>query len=148
MTILDKQLQFSDGQAITATAPSTNIVDLGPPGPNRLTPGAEGQDWFIHIWFPVQFTAAGAGTLTIALQTDDDVAFGSPVTLATFGPIGKASLGPGITPAELPLAIKVPMDCQRYLRLNYTVATGPMTAGTVSAAGGASPGSNIGARPY
>jgi hypothetical protein len=150
MTILDKQLQFSNGQAITVSAASENIVDLGPTGPNGYAAGAEGSDWWIHITFPVQFTADGAATMVVAVQTDNDVAFGTPITLYSTAAIGKASLGPGIVSSSLPFpgAIRVPIGAKRYLRLYYTVATGPMTAGTVTATGGASPGTNIGAVPY
>jgi hypothetical protein len=49
--------------------------------------------------------------------------------LASSGAIGKAALTAG---TEV-LRIKVPLDAERYLRTNYTVATGPLTAGKFTA---------------
>jgi hypothetical protein len=49
--------------------------------------------------------------------------------LGNSGAIGKALLTAG---TEV-LRVKVPLDAERYLRTNYTVATGPLTAGTFTA---------------
>lgn len=123
--IMDKLLQFSEAQAITATAVSTNVIDLGV---NRDL----GVDTEIDVFIQVDtaFTAAGAATLTIELQTDDNVSFSSATALFTSAAIGKATLVAGYQPFRF----KLPQVTERYLRLNYTVATGPMTAGAITAA--------------
>ena len=150
MTILDKQLQFSNAQLITVTAPSQNIVDLGPPGPNGWSAfGATGMDEvFVHIAFPTQFTAGGAGTLAISLQSSADEAFTTPVTHWTTTAIPLADLGPGDAGAAMKaIPMRIPYNVLRYVRLYYTVGTGPMLAGAITATGGAAPGTNIGYWP-
>lgn len=121
---LDRQNLFSSAQAITATAASTDLIDLG----STRDIGA-GEPLEVIVAVDTAFTAAGAATLTIALQTDTSSGFGSAVTLATTSAIAVASLTVGAAVA----VFKVPRGVLRYLRLNYTVATGPMTAGTVTA---------------
>lgn len=123
MGIFDKKLQFADSQAITVTAASTNVVDLG-------------VDRDVGIGTPIEidmrvmeaFTADGAGTLVIALQTSVDEAFTSPIVLQQTAAIPKASLVVGYEPARW----RIPSPTKRYLRFYYTVATGPMTAGKLS----------------
>jgi hypothetical protein len=123
--ILDKQNIFSDGQAITATADSTNIIDLG------STRMGEGEPIPLNIQVEEAFTAAGAATLTITLLTDDNESFSSAATIYSSGAIGKATLVKGY---RLPGLSTIPVGAERYLKLVYTVATGPMTAGKINAA--------------
>jgi hypothetical protein len=121
--ILDTQNLFSDSQAITVTADSTNVIDLGVAGRDI---GVDAEfDLLIEV--PVAFTAAGAATMSIALVTDDDVAFGAAVTLFTTGVLGKAAF-----PAGTVFKYRLSPGVKRYLKLVYTVATGPMTAGKVT----------------
>ena len=69
--ILDKLLMFSEAQAVTATAASTDVIDLGPIDGNRRD---------IGIGYPLEFwalvtttaTAAGAATVNVQLQTSPD----------------------------------------------------------------------------
>lgn len=121
--IQDKQNTFSDEQAITATANSTNVVDLG--GPDQDA----GEPLHINAQVIEAFTAAGSATLTVSLETDSDEAFGSATTLVTSAAIGKADL---IAGKYIPISF-LPADAERYVRLVYTVATGPMTAGKITA---------------
>lgn len=121
--LMDKKNQFADSQAITVTAASTNVLDLG-------------VDRDVGIGFPLEidmrvmeaFTADGAATLVIAMQTSVDEAFTSPIVLMQTAAIGKASLILGYEPARW----RVGSETKRYLRFYYTVATGPMTAGKLS----------------
>jgi hypothetical protein len=78
----------------------------------------------------VAFTASGSATLTAVLQASDDSAFGSGVSdVITTGAIPKATLVAGYR-----VFIPVPPGrWGRYWRVNYTVATGPMTAGKMLA---------------
>lgn len=121
--IQDKQQTFSDEQAITATANSTNVVDLG--SANK----GPGEPLYVNAQVIEAFTAGGSATLTISLETDDNDGFSSAKTLLTTPAIGKADLIAGYM-----LAInQVPPGAERYLRLVYTVASGPMTAGKITA---------------
>lgn len=128
--IFDKTNLLSDAQAITVTAASTNVIDLGPIKTGITRDIGKGKPIPLLIQATEQFTAAGAATLTITMEVDDNEAFGSAKTVWTSGAIGKATLAPGfvIIPEYIPRGAN-----ERYLRLNYTVGTGPMTAGKITA---------------
>lgn len=128
--IFDNQTILSDQQAITATAASTNVIDLGPIKTGLVRDIGKGKPIPIRIQVTEQFAASGAGTLTVTLEVDDNDSFSSPKTVWSSGAIGKADLKPGkvIIPEYIPRGTN-----ERYMRLNYTVGTGPMTAGKIVA---------------
>jgi hypothetical protein len=126
--ILDKLLAFTpSAQAITVTAPSTDVIDLG-----VLQDLGIGDDPSLEILCLVTtaFTAAGAATMQVAIQGSVDNA--AWTDMAMTNAIGKASLvaGAEIMRWSLP-SLVAGQSMPRYLRLNFTVATGPMTAGAV-----------------
>lgn len=125
--ILDRQTLFSNSQAITATANSTDVYDLGV----RRRVANPDADFEIYLKVMEAFTAAGAGTLAVSLVTADDSALTTNAdTLMTTSAIGKATLVVGYEPAKW----SVPsVRLRRFLGLVYTVATGPMTAGKITA---------------
>ncbi|KYK44543.1 hypothetical protein A1D31_14190 [Bradyrhizobium liaoningense] len=128
--IFDRQSLLSDAQAITVTAPSTNVIDLGPIATGIVRDIGKGKQIPLLIQVIEAFTAAGAATLTVTLQVDNDGAFGSPKTVWTSPALALADLVAGkvIIPEYVPRGTD-----ERYMRLNYTVATGPMTAGKITA---------------
>jgi hypothetical protein len=134
--IYDHDTLFSDSQAITVLAPSTIIYDCGP-----VTDICRGQEQSLDVRVVETVTASGAATVTVELQTASDAAFAVPTTLLTSGPISKSSLVQGYQIFEGAM----PRGCLRYLRLNYVVATGPLTAGKFTAA--LSIDGNAGAQP-
>ena len=119
--IIDKQLMLDSGVAITVTAASTNVIDQGAAG------DAYGNELFMVARVGTAFTAAGLATLDIQIQTATDLAFTTPIVLFDSGAIAKASL----TANKEVVKVKVPPGGKRYIRGYYTVATGPMTAGTL-----------------
>lgn len=131
--ILDKQTLLSDAQAITATAQSTNVYDLSQA--RDLGVGSPQIRVFVQVLST--FTAAGAATLTITLEGAPDAAAGVGGTYVTYlssrtYALAELTAGSRIFEASLPR----PMGNKAKptaLRLTYTVATGPMTAGTVTA---------------
>lgn len=127
MAILDKFLQYSDKQAITVTAVSTNVVDAG--ATKNVAIGRDlgaGTPLYLFINVSQTFTAAGAATLTATLQDSaDNTTFAD---VASVGPLSLAQLTAGRG-----FNIGFPVPTRRYTRINYTVGTGPMTAGVVSA---------------
>lgn len=128
--ITDKQLTFSEAQAVTTSAASTNVVDLGPlTHGNTVRDIGAGEPVYLVIQVGEDATASGSATVNFALQTDTVENFASPTVLFDSGAIGKADL----TAGARPVAIAVPRGVERYLRVNYTVSTGPLTAGTFSA---------------
>ena len=120
----DKLNTFGTDQAVTTTAASTDIIDFG-----AVRDVGNGEPLELVILVSETVTASGAATVTFTLETDDNAGFSSTFVLASSGAIGKAALTAG---TEV-LRVKVPLDVERYLRTNYTVATGPLTAGKFTA---------------
>lgn len=122
--MVDSKNQFSAAQAVTTTADSTNVLDLGVANPNQ----GEGTPLILHIEVGTAVTASGAATVTFSLY--DGATSGAITNLVwATGAIGKATLIKGYKVREMAL----PFTLQRFVKLTYTVATGPLTAGTFSA---------------
>ncbi len=121
--ILDKSLQFDCGSAITVTTPSANTIDLSA---GRDLGAGDGPTLKLVCTVVAAFAAAGAATLQVQFQTAPDNATWSNLAMSDQIPVASLTAG-----AEL-LRIDVPLGCQRYLRLDYVVANGPMTAGAIT----------------
>jgi hypothetical protein len=124
----DAMLVLDDSVAITASRASTDILKVG-------ANGNIGEGMPVYATFTVteDFTASGAGTLTIGVQAATDAAFTAPITLASTGAIGKADLTAG---AKFSLGVPPITELAAdedliYYRAYYTVGTGPMTAGKI-----------------
>lgn len=86
--ITDKLLMFSEAQAVTDTAASTDVIDLGPIDGNRRD---------IGVGYPLEFwalvneaaTASGEATVNIQLQTSENNSSWS--TIYDSGALAKAS---------------------------------------------------------
>lgn len=128
--IFDTQNLLSDAQAITVTAASTNVIDLSPIAQGIVRDIGKGKQIPLLIQVVEAFAAAGAATLTVALQVDSVENFASPKTVWSSGAIALADLVAG--KVIVPEYITRGTD-ERYMRLNYTVGTGPMTAGKITA---------------
>lgn len=125
---------FSNNQAITASAASTNVLDLGAAGTPVGAAAALAKDLGkgTKIPFLVQVTAdfATLTSLTITLQKDTVENFASPETVVAHT----------VAVADLVAGYQIPIDVlpihldQRYVRLYYTVTGGDATAGTIFAA--------------
>ena len=138
--IMDRSLLFSDGQAITATAASTNLVDLGetgtPYGGSALVRdvGLGGNSVPLVVTVTESFNTLT--TLTISIEMDTTAAFSSPTTVWTSPAYTLAQLAVGakyLLPDAIPAGVN-----ERYVRLKYTVAgtaptLGKITAGVVAA---------------
>ena len=122
MTVLDRQVLFSNDQAITATAASTDVVDLGS-GPRDV--GA-GEPSTLLILVTTAFD--NLTSLTVALQTSATEAFSVPVQL-TAATLPLASLTAGV---RFPITT-VPGGTLRYIRLYYTVTGSAPSTGRVMA---------------
>lgn len=127
--IFDAQNMFSEAQAVTATAKSTNTVDLGPNNRAGNSNGAKDIEIFAHI--PTSFTDTGNdATLTIQVRSSANSDMSSPVVHAISDAIPFASLAAG---TEIRFKPRIPLDAGRYVDLNYVVASGPFTGGTITA---------------
>jgi hypothetical protein len=135
---LDYQNLFSDLQAITVTAASTNIIDLGTPNVVPGAPAASKRDLggARNVPLLVQVTTAFAGgtSLLAELETSTDAAFTSPIVVSSSGviPVAKLTVGSQLGIVMVPGGADL-----QYLRMKYTVAgtmsAGNMTAGIVTA---------------
>lgn len=131
--LLDGETQFSNRQAITATAASTNFIDLSDTGTRanstvKLTRDIGG--WCNDLLIQVTQDFAGGTSVAVQIQTDDNPAFSSPTTVAATAAIPIATLKAGYRFAlsDFPVGAS-----ERYVRLNYVVVGTP-TAGTITAA--------------
>jgi hypothetical protein len=118
--ILDAQNIFSASQALTATAASTDIIDLGVGGDLGRT------EMRCRVSVPTAFS--GGTSVQAVLQTDDNAGFSSATALFSSPVIAVASLTAGAIMMDIP----VPSETERYLRVNYVVVGTP-TAGAVDA---------------
>lgn len=123
--ILDKGNLVSSAQAVTSSAGSTDVIDLSQA---RAIGDGEELEFFVNV--DTAATAAGAATVTFQVQTDDNSAFSSPAILIQTDAIPKATLVAGY---QIKISLPVGATPERYLRLYYSVATGPLTAGAFTA---------------
>lgn len=129
--LLDNNLLFSDAQAITAAAGSTNIIDTAPLFTGNLgrNVGVGAQAIYVFWGVDVAFTDAGSdSTLAVTLETDDNTGMTTATTVATF--VTLAALSPVGTRG---IAVLPPFAYERYIGLRYTpssdLTTGSITAG-------------------
>lgn len=121
--ILDAQNLFSDAQAVTAAAGSTNTIDLG-----IARDIGTGQALYVALNVDVAMTDSGSdSTLTVTLEGDSTTSFTPDGTQDLFivpatsaaGYQAFARLDPGAAPLQY-----------QYIRLLYTPNNGNLTTGT------------------
>lgn len=135
--ILDANLIFSENQAITATAISTNVIEWAangiPYGEAAAIARNLGAGTPIPLLIQVVQTFNTLTSLTFTLETADNAALSSgAVVLASSGAVPLASLVAGFRPTFtrfLPDGTLKP-----FLGLRYTVAGTNPTLGQISAA--------------
>ena len=108
---VDSQNLFSNSQALTATAASTNLIDLGVDRDIGV-----GEPLAVVLTVEVAADATtGNETYQVDVETDDNSSFSSASVIARRIP----------TAAELALGtvmtIPLPNTNERYIRLNYTL---------------------------
>lgn len=133
--ILDTQTKFSDSQSLTATAISTNVMDLRATSTTGPTTEDEGVGGANDAWFTVQAITAANGadaakTLTITLESALDAGLSSsPVVHFSSGPILGSAITLGATLVRVPLPST---DYKRFLGVRFTVSAS-FTAFLISA---------------
>ena len=123
--ILDKQNLFSNEQAITDTADSENIIDLGLDASDVFNPNEKNAELLVQV---VEDFAT-LTSLTVSVQTDADAAFSDPTTLFSSAAVAAASLLAGYK-FKLP---NLSEGLEQYVKLVYTVAGSDATAGKITA---------------
>jgi len=118
--IIDYNLQFSDAQALTVDAASTNVIDLG--SDRDIGPGTD-----MKIAVTLDTDMGGTSpTMAVQVQTDDNAAFSSATTVLTSRTVAAGSAGDS-------LIIGLPDTNERYVRLNYDMGgTSPTVSVTAS----------------
>lgn len=124
--ILDGQNLFSDAQAVTAAAGSTNTLDLG-----AVRDIGTGENLYVFVSVDVALTDAGSdSTVTVALEGDSTSTITPDGTqdlfiipaLSAAGSVFYYRLNPGSAPLQF-----------QYIRLLYTPNNGNLTTGTFTA---------------
>ena len=118
--MLDGNLVFCDGQAVTGSVASTNIIDLGA---NREFVG-HGGDLVAHV--SVTETFQGGTSISAKLEHAD--AEGGPYSDIGEGQTFLVADAVAGTPL---LSTRLPISTKRFLRLQFDVV-GTMTGGRVS----------------
>lgn len=125
--IIDKLLRVSEDQAVTATAVSTDTIDLG-----TARDIGEGRDLFVV--FTVTEVFATLTSLTFEVITSAAAALSSPTVI---GATGAITLAGGGLAAGKQHVVQIPPQIaslgQRYLGARYTVGGSPATTGKVTA---------------
>jgi hypothetical protein len=131
--ILDAFNEFSDAQAVTSTAISTNVIDLGPVTDNTLRDIGTGNPvWLIVKTNTTATDTSSDATLTITLESDSTANLATSATVHySTGAIAFASFA---TAGTVLVAVMLPSGLyEQYLGVRFTVASGPLTAGAFDA---------------
>lgn len=131
--IFDRTLLFSNAQAITATAPSTDNVDLLATGTVYGAASALirdiGKGQSVPLLIQVVEAFNTLTSLTVTVQCDDNSGFSSPKdVLSVTLPLASLTAG-----REFPIIAVPPGVNERYMRINYTVTGTAPTLGKVTA---------------
>ena len=128
--------EFSDAQALVASAASTNTIDLA------TTRQQIGVGVPIYICIRVAAAFTDATSYAFQLENDSTVAFTSAVVF----PLRAAIVIASLTAGTWVYRGTIPYECsERHIRLYYTEAGSTETAGTIDAWLDTKPPSDIGA---
>lgn len=108
---IDTRTEFSDSQALTANAASTNVIDIGQ---NARNIGRGNPLYLVVQTETVADAGNGNETYSVTLQTDDSDSFASATDLMSFD-IPRGSV------AGTRFVALLPQGNERYLRLNYAL---------------------------
>ena len=124
--ILDKQLVFSDAQAVTASANSSNILDL-----SAIRDVGTGENLYLVVVCVVAMTDGSSNsTVAVTLASDDNESLSTPTTRMTIGTFAALSAAGTRFVARLQPEV---LGIERYLGVVYTVANGDLTTGSFDA---------------
>ena len=122
--LLDAYNRFSNAQAITSSAASTNTLDL-----SEARNIGVGERLYVVSLVTTAFTDGSSdSTVTVTMQTDATDAFGSATTTFTLGVFAALSA------AGTALIVPIPVDGinEEVARLYYTVANGALSTGAIT----------------
>jgi hypothetical protein len=122
--IIDYENQFSEDQAVTATAASTNVIDFG-----DTKDHAKGNPLMLEIVCTETAVSGGSTTVDFALEVDSTTTFTPDASFPLATGVAKATLVAGYVVYRGAL----PEGLLQYARIKYTVNTANLTAGKFSA---------------
>lgn len=129
--LFDALNMFSEAQAITGTAASQKVIDLGPAYP--LSGNSNGASGLEIALVAVDTFAPTTATLSVEIRTSNTLtstgALSSPTVMATTAGILATELRGGKKVLHMP---RVPITAKRYVDLNYKPSA-TLTAGTITA---------------
>jgi len=128
---VDAELKFSDasGQTITSSAASTNYYDLG--SARQIGVGTPLYLMVNVVGATLNDSSGTDATVVVTLETDDNTGFSTAATVQT---VGTFSHGDVVGTKKVVLLAPAPSaDFERYIRVYYTVANGPLDAGAFDA---------------
>lgn len=134
--IIDLNLLFSEDQAVTATAISTNVIRLpamgtAPGNTAALSPRNLGAGNDMPILLQVTESFATATSVTVTIETSAAAALTSATVLYSSGAIPIATLVAGY---RLPMRWLPDAPLLEYLGIRYTIGGSNATAGKFTAA--------------
>lgn len=121
----DKFNAFSEAQAVTADAASTNLIDL-----KAARQMGAGRPLYVVVHCVTAMTDASSdSTCTVTVETDTAASFGSATTAQTIGTF--AALAAAGTVIIAPLMVFG--TAEAFVRLKYTMANGNLSTGSFTA---------------
>lgn len=131
--LFDKQNLFSDAQAITADAASTNVIDFGAPQTPQHAKNAITRDMGKgrkpELRIQVVETFNTLTSLTFSVQIDDAEGFGTLSTVSSH----TATLAQLVAGYVVPIELMPRGVNKRYMRLYYDVGGTNPTLGKITA---------------
>lgn len=139
---VDSQAEFSDAQAVTSTAISSNVIDIRSMltgasssglSPNTTFDIGTGEEVYLVVQTNTTCQDVSSdATLTLTLESDSAAALNSsPTVHFSTGALAFATYA---TAGTRVVTIRLPAGTyQRYVGLRYTIASGPLTAGAFDA---------------
>lgn len=132
--IFSAQQLFSDDQAITDTAISTNVIDLGVRGTPKYAKAAltgdKGKGTKIPILVQVTKAMNTLTSMVITIETGPNADLSGSTVLYSSGTLLKAALVAGF---QLPIEVLPNKATGRYLGIRYTVTGTTEDQGTITA---------------
>lgn len=121
---MDAQVLFSEDQAITATASSTNVYDAD----TERYLGTGNQLYLVSVVTTAMADSSSNSTVTVSLETDSTTLFGAGGSAAT---ILTLPVFPAISAVGTRRQAAIPpgIATERYQKVKYTVANGDLSGG-------------------
>jgi len=127
---IDKFNQFSDAQAVTASAISENVIDAQHVSNTLKDLGAGEELYLVVVCTTAMTDGSSDSTVTVTLESDSTADLATSATVHITLPVFAALSAAGTMRV---VALPQSLLYERYLGVRYTVANGNLTTGSFSA---------------